>query len=1363
MAYNIGKVVEAERKRLGWDQAKLASMLGGQVRQQAISGWERGRSRPSKAIIYLLASIFDVEAETLLLNAGHVSKRSAMPRPVRPLVPHLPFEDLSPDQFEAFVADFLAHLHPGSEISRNGGQGHRQGGIDVLVVKDGRVQLGVQVKRERTFGPAKVREAVKEAIAIAETYSIYLARTASPQAREEIRRHSSWTLYDKDDLSRIVSQTLQRDSAVRLVDRYFPAWREEFLGVPNPGPWITTEDYFLPFSGGSLFSHEFELIGRTVTVGTLREFFATESILALIQGAGGSGKSRFLKEAARLAELENGFHVRFVAPASEVGPKDFELLRGIERLLVIVDDAHDRPHLGELIHGIRRVNVSARFILTSRPYARHQLASDVRRGGVELPDSLVWELGDLSFSDAELLVRQAAPNANDLVSIRWLASHCRDCPLIGVLGGRLLQSGRLTLGGSISGVEAINSILTDFLKSYLGNLADSERSIASRLMVAIALLQPVRLHAEGFVEALELLVGSSIDDIRPILRKLETLGALLRRGASFRVAPDVLGDALLKSGCFDEYRGTPSSLVKNAIETLNGTPLQHAFVNACKLDWMLSEEFGISSSVTAVLWEATKTQLVAAGFVQRSIILDPIVKVAIYVPDRALEIIRFVLDLPFTPSEEDLHLLGPEPSPQIVLDSVAKVLDVVSHRKDFAKEAVDLLWAIGKNDGRRLSHYPSHPIRILKRLADYEVGKPIDYTFGLIDAASRWLEEPSTLHSPLDVLSCVFATDGHNAIQDGHSLVFSAYAIIPAEALKARKAVVALAMKEAASDDVRRAAHAVRFLRAGTFYPHGVLGRHVSPEETAAWTPIILDQIEVLGKVSKISDADPCVHVAVREALTWHATYSSTETKAAARKVLDALPDGLMDRLALAIFDGWDRIALRGNPDHESAALEQRIWLAKTVKLLLENYSVSDLVQLIQSRLEAQNSAFPNEGNPEPFIRALLKAEPKVAEGVLKRITADPCNCLVGILSVVLSVEAETNIENAICVAEWLIELSNLEIARKVAEGLTRYRGGRMPAERELTILSKFAKADDEALRLYAIDSAKAIAHVDRSIGGALLSDVVLGSSNQVCHEFLEALGSHESLSWVDLPDAKREEVWQALETCESIADFGIIQFLVAQSEHDPVPVVRMLMRRVVRDDAPDRSPDFNALPLDQLSLAISDPTLRRHLVMEVIEWAARGFESWHGRQGASEIFNSLARPFDEDVLRVFNAVFERAQPELIATVGDFLREAPRDFVFENPDFVGRALRIGSQSGDEIFSRVNSGLYSSATSGVRSTIAGQPFPEDLRQRDRSQALMRCFTPGTVENDFYRKLYASATESLKAKALIDEQTGDFRTW
>src|SRR6185369_16834133 len=100
----FGKLLVALRKRAGiGKQSELARRLN--VRQQTVSRWERGLSRPRHREIPLLATALDTDEEALFRAAGHARRAIAATFDAP-----FPVDALTPESFERFCHYFLDRL-----------------------------------------------------------------------------------------------------------------------------------------------------------------------------------------------------------------------------------------------------------------------------------------------------------------------------------------------------------------------------------------------------------------------------------------------------------------------------------------------------------------------------------------------------------------------------------------------------------------------------------------------------------------------------------------------------------------------------------------------------------------------------------------------------------------------------------------------------------------------------------------------------------------------------------------------------------------------------------------------------------------------------------------------------------------------------------------------------------------------------------------------------------------------------------------------------------------------------------------------------------------------------------------------------
>ena len=72
-------------------------------------------------------------------------------------------------------------------------------------------------------------------------------------------------------------------------------------------------------------------------------------------------------------------------------------------------------------------------------------------------------------------------------------------------------------------------------------------------------------------------------------------------------------------------------------------------------------------------------------------------------------------------------------------------------------------------------------------------------------------------------------------------------------------------------------------------------------------------------------------------------------------------------------------------------------------------------------------------------------------------------------------------------------------------------------------------------------------------------------------------------------------------------------------------------------------------------------------------------------------------------------------------------------------------------------------MHGAVSSGAYSGTPGQPFPQDVEQRNRAHEVAGGLTPGSVEQKFYLALQQSAEERMKWQADRDAQFIDGRDW
>jgi hypothetical protein len=160
-------------------------------------------------------------------------------------------------------------------------------------------------------------------------------------------------------------------------------------------------------------------------------------------------------------------------------------------------------------------------------------------------------------------------------------------------------------------------------------------------------------------------------------------------------------------------------------------------------------------------------------------------------------------------------------------------------------------------------------------------------------------------------------------------------------------------------------------------------------------------------------------------------------------------------------------------------------------------------------------------------------------------------------------------------------------------------------------------------------------------------------------------------------------------------------------------------------------------------------------LVRNVRDWSTQEASNWIRPHFGRDLFKAVSAGFDEVTLRVLNEWIMSPDQKHLEAAASLLSEVPRDFLWSNPEYVVNMLNRAQQHGEACHKRVSSYLHAVALQGSRSGTPGQPFPEDIRQRDQSLELIEKQPNGSAGYRFYKSLYDIAVSNIK-RDTIDEE-------
>lgn len=1340
----LGQAVTTSRDRRGWLQSDLAKQLG--VRQQTVSRWEKGISRPEPAMVRRLAALLpDRTSEEWISLAGHAIQRHnrshhAVVVASPPLFAALPLSSLSHERFEDFCRDVLAARYAEASVNRVGGQGDRQDGIDIEAVFRNGARFGYQCKRHKTFGPKKVTFAVKALKAKVKRAYILLSRPATAAARRAIKRYRTWELWDSEYISRVVRQELLRDQACRVVDTYFPGLRQSFLGIVEPSPFLSVDEYFAPFLKHTIFSHAWNLVGRIEKVQQLSTTLGKDSRgVAVLTGSGGIGKSRVL---LALCEQFRSTHpsvaVRLVGTSANVTPRDFDLLRGQETLL-LVDDAHDRSDLNLICGLVSRSSDSIRLLLATRPYALPVVKAELSRAALLMPDDAIIALPHLRRNEVEQLAREILTTlGGPIAAATDIARVTADSPLATVVGSYLVATKRISPLVLANEATFRDELYRSFEDAITGELGKIERPDVIRdALGLLALIQPIDPDDPDFRAVGTQILSHPIDTILRTLTRLHEAGVLVKRGRRLRVVPDLLGEYILEDRCLSGPSRSSSGFAERVASCAGSDLLRNLIVNFSRLDWRLSQATDAADHIAEPLWESL-TQSYARDTVKRPAIAHAISEAAYYLPARALHFADLVIK---EASEE--------------VKQIPTLLRRIAYNYDFIDEACRRLWALGRDDNRPLNREPEHPIRILCELAAVERDKPVEYCDAVVDFAIREMRNPDNhnhANSLFDVLESGLKTEGHTTQSRGLAITFSRF-LVRFEAVKLiRQKIIAFLLELVCQGKPRIAVRAAHALNDALRYPMG------STEDSGrdVWTPEFISTLEKVAKVFATEDIDPVVTVELQRAISWHAIYAKGPTLAVASKANEAIVKTLAYQLTLNLLDGWGHIRERTD-DHNAAREALQEDMRATARDLIAAHPTPEQVQaVLEQRFTAIHELRGDDDRSSNLFMAIVSEEcPGLCQTIWSAaIAKGPAYPLISTLDCLLGTLIDRDPERALIVARDALVTGRQELSRAVAFAYGWHCGRTRPVtENEMDLIADLCIHEDPITVTGVIRAVERVAAKNKNRALDMFVSIDFGKNNQrLSHEAFVVFLHDNNLRVESLDAITLGKLLTKLVPVSAIEDYWVTQFIGKASSKFPDKVREFLLERidVERLRKEERLYGYDAIPWhwnEDAKLGFRDqPDFSRH-VAAIVMWL-RSRKDWVARDSTAVLFSSACGTYDDVTLTALGPHLFSSDPEEAEAASALLRKAPRTFVFAQASFVARLLAHANSLGKETLEAVGGDLWSAAISGVKHGTPGQPFPEDTEMAATAAAQLAALPKGSPAWDFYAGLKRHAEAEIQ---------------
>lgn len=1310
-------------------QSDLATRI--KTTQQTVSRWEKGISRPRDKQMPLLASVLKADLAELLTAAGYTTRVtvSTFDKP-------FPVEALSPESFERFCHAFLQKLYSKADVHRAGKSGHTQDGLDVEVIFPDETCHTFQCKRVDEFGPSKVRLAVAQHTRAATKKFLLLSRVASPQARQEIREYAHWAIWDKEDIAQHI-RALPKEDQRQLVDTFFRGQRLALLGETEPGPWQTSEAFFAPFSGHGVFSHAWNLVGKTEeTRAVVERLSNANGQIVFLVGAGGAGKSRVLKQAIERYESDNrGVLVRFLSPTEEVTNKSLEDL-GDRAKVLVVDDAHDRNDLQLLFQYTAIPTNKTTLLLSFRPYGLDYIKSQASHFALVGERIREVKLDPLNLEQATALAKQVLEAFGGPVAIaKDIARRTLDCPLAIVIGAQVVAKEKRPFE-LVNNEDAFRSTLLgkfrDVIAGNIGNKNDAEP--IRKLLRVLALLQPFHPDDPSISTVVECVEGLRASEVNRLIRLLTDAGVLFKRGGQYRLSPDLLADYIIEDACVGQ-EGKSTGYAEHVFDTASKDCIEHLLLNLGKLDWRRANGNPSNSRLLDGVWRKLQPSL---DYVEPYI--KAVTAVAYYQPARALNFAEYLIR-----EEKYLH-------------SLPDLIKHAAYNFEHLPRACEYLWELGKSDDRALNQDPGHAIRILSELCAVEPNKPIEYDRVVVDFGLSLLDQHDSwnqAYTPFDILEGILRTEGQTTESHGRSISFNQYLVSFRAVSALRGKVIDATTKLLAHSNTKIAVLAARFLQNSIHYP-----MDASTEERARWTGEFVQTLEKIEQATQTAHLDPLVLIEIARSTSWHAHYAEEETTPLAKRIIMSLPDSLEFRTIFALIDGYGQ--LLEQMDFQEQEHEWNRHLEMLTNDLLSAYPDGEHLRVyIEQHLSHIDKNYIG-GQASPYILywRLMQSSSALAQATAQNALTHPESKTNQFAGKALSKLLGDNHANGLDIAQQFLASNCRDLSAVVGQAYSVFDPKESGYGRaELAMLRTILASHDPWIVSNAVGAVRMVAKHNQRLAINLLKCVDIGMSNKVADDVL-LLFHDQEVPFRFLTSKDIDHFLEKLTRLPELKGHWIETFLAQVSQHHAMRAASFFMDRV---ECAANTNDWHYRPCNHgpygyVPLRFRESPECGVILRRVARWMQSRREEkdtyfFHHR--AAELFETMFHPFDSELISFLQDWVDTATPTDLRIMSHILREASPGLVFEHRPFVLRFLDKAKQYGKQILKDAETALYCSAVQGMRSGTPGEPFPEDLRMKEGAGKALNGLSPFSPAYHLYVSIQESAEQNIQ-RSLQDRE-------
>jgi hypothetical protein len=1220
--------------------------------------------------------------------------------------------DLSGKRFERFALDLIMCDPDVRDAHLYGVHGDDQEGIDIHVdLCDGRVR-SIQCRRVKRFNKTDATKLVKDTSYPAEEHRLWCTCGMSAGARKVFAAAPGWDGRDIEQLSSDIRR-LPRETGRWLVEDHLgAAARRRFLGPDSELCLISAERFFANADRqvASLRTDQI-LRGRSGLVSDMVSAVSNpQKRVLVLSGRGGLGKTRMLRAlseampAERVLLLRDGVEV--TATLAE------ELPEGGYTLLI--DDAHRREKLPALLATVLAGDDPPTIVLATRPQRLNGLSVNLFEAGVATQAITILDtMEQLSVAEATALAEEELDEAH-AGAADALARTTRDVPALCVLGARLINDGDLNRLELIDSETARMDILHRFSLELRGRVSEEiDPMLVARLLDLAAAHQPL-IFESAVIKWLAVQLASDPDTVRRAVGAVEAAGLLVGEGRRRRVAPDILGDHILRAACIGPD-GAPTGFADECVANVPDGAATNLLTNLAELDWRLTAK-GQQTVLDAVL-RNLNDRIVAGDASERRRLLGTLEGAAGFLSSWIIALARRLLD---SPAQESEILPGYSDTDAHARRALVPLLHTAGFAHAQTRSAIHLLWEIGRDSQPQPMLAGGQPLALIKWFGSYDL--PRVYREALLDAVEELVHTDTGAGGQevmaIKLLEPLVVREGTTTSSDSRRVSWSSYFVDPQVEDEFRTRVRQLLRRCCVSAPSRTRSAAATLLGDMLREPHGYFGHAVPPAAIAQWRPEQVSLIETIGGVMATSE-DPMVSLRLRDSLAWHSRYSHIRgVRTAVRRTLSANPMSTEESLIRALGGSFDLF--------QTEEGRRRVWRRLAAALVEEANDVDSLLGRIDAALEIL-VASGADAAPGLFMGFLAErnVEWALEAGRILIGEADrPCASALGVL---LTASLASQPDRTRNMLGDIAASPESALRRLAADYVSRVAWLSDPDAPERQLAVAFAADKDPQIVGLAINVAHRAAMPDPDLAIAIILNVPSlqdpGLAEAVC------MALHNE---VKPDDEQHALLLQRLIACPTV-EYWHDQLLITDSASRPRQILDYLLARF-RERKDDYT--YNPIPYDGLSKdpLAQCPDLRVECLEKILRFTAGHDEYmfdaatlfWSYATADAESFGVIATALVGE-----SAAFSEAAMHLLSDVLDALPA-------ESVDPFVASLRSALLSGDRLGT------------------PGEPFREDAELLSQARSFATAARPAGRAHTFWESMVKAAETAISQSLARDRE-------